>query len=220
MVIPMSEHETNPQRPSEEQSHRPVDASPENNPERGQSDVTAQQPAVIQPAAPQSAIPLSGAPQSAIPQSGIPQSAAPQSGAPQQPGGWPGSPWQHTGQHPAPQFPHGGQPYQAAGPQQPYAGAYPGRPQYPSQGPAGLPGTWVPGGEVPPQSEVPSWAQAVGTETRQPARTGGGPQGRPGWRGRDPDRPCRRRRRRGHRARVLRRRPPARCRPATPRSPA
>ncbi|MBB4760082.1 trypsin-like peptidase domain-containing protein [Amorphoplanes digitatis] len=170
----MSEHETNPQRPSEEQSHRPVDASPENNPERGQSDVTAQQPAVIQPAAPQSAIPLSGAPQSAIPQSGIPQSAAPQSGAPQQPGGWPGSPWQHTGQHPAPQFPHGGQPYQAAGPQQPYAGAYPGRPQYPSQGPAGLPGTWVPGGEVPPQSEVPSWAQAVGTETRQPARTGGG----------------------------------------------
>ncbi|MET8150391.1 trypsin-like peptidase domain-containing protein [Actinoplanes sp. NPDC049668] len=169
----MSEFETDPQRhessPAGEQPHRPVDASRENLPERGQSDVTAQQPAVIQPAAPQSAIPQSG-----IPQSGIPQSGAPQSGAPQQPGGWPGSPWQHTGQHPAPHFPHGGQPYQAAPPQQPYPGAYPGQPQYPSQGPAGLPGTWTPGGEVPPQSEAPSWAQAVGTEGREPARTGRG----------------------------------------------
>ena len=79
----MNEDETNPQRhetsPSEEQSHRPADASAESSsPERGQSDTTAQQPVLSQPAAPQS---------------GIPQSGIPQSGAPQQHDSWLASPW-------------------------------------------------------------------------------------------------------------------------------
>ncbi|MFI7545900.1 trypsin-like peptidase domain-containing protein [Actinoplanes sp. NPDC049599] len=214
----MNEYETDPQRhensPSEEQSHRPADASPASTgPERGQSDVTAQQPALSQPAAPQSGAPQSGAPQSGAPQSGIPQSGipqsgipqsgipqsgapqsgapqsgAPQSGAPQQPGGWLASPWQRGGQPPAPQFPgqHGGQhpgqqpPYghqQYPGqPQQPYAGAYAGQPhqQYAAQGAPGQHGPWTPGAGVPPQSEAPAWAQAVGTEQRDPARAGRG----------------------------------------------
>ncbi|MEU7902919.1 trypsin-like peptidase domain-containing protein [Actinoplanes sp. NPDC049118] len=178
----MSEYETNPQRhessPSEEQSHRPADASRESNPERGQSDVTAQQPALSQPAAPESAIPQSGAPQAGFPQSpapqaGFPLAAAPQAGGPQQPGPWTASPWQHTGQNPAHQLPYGQQAYPGGQAQQPYPGAYPGQPQHPAPGPAGLPGTWVPG-EAPPSPEAPAWAQAVGTDVREPARTGRG----------------------------------------------
>ncbi|MEU4214499.1 trypsin-like peptidase domain-containing protein [Actinoplanes sp. NPDC026623] len=169
----MSEYETNPQRhensPSEEQSHRPADTSRESNPEREQSDVTAQQQAPIQPAAPQPGIPQPAAPQSAAPQSGIPQSGAPQSG------GWQASPWQHTGQYPTQQLPYGQQPYQTAQPHQhPYPGPYAPQSQPSAHGPAGMPGTWAPGGGVPPQSEVPAWAQAVGTEERDPARSGRG----------------------------------------------
>jgi putative serine protease PepD len=183
----MNEHETDPQRhessPSEEQSHRPADASPASiSPERGQSDVTAQQPTLSQPAAPQS-----GAPQSGAPQPGVPQS-----GAPQQQGGWVASPWQRADQPPAPQYPgHGGQqhptqplpygqrPYgtgQQQYPGQPYPGAYAGQPhqQYAAQGAPGQTGQWTPGAGVPPQSEAPPWAQAVGTEQRDPARTGRG----------------------------------------------
>lgn len=167
----MSENETNPQRhessPSEEQSHRPADASRESNPERGQSDVTAQQPALSQPQA---------APQSGIPHSGVPLAGAAQPAAPQ-PGAWHASPWQHTGQHPtAPQPPYGQQPHPgayAAGQPQYQGPGHAGQPQHPTQGPAGLPGNWMPGG-VPPQSEVPAWAQAVGTEQSDPARPGRG----------------------------------------------
>jgi len=174
----MNEYETDPQRhessPSDEQSHRPADASPASTtPERGQSDTTAQQPTLSQPAAPQS---------------GVPQSGAPQSGAPQQqPGGWLASPWQrgpqHPGQpHPAQQVPYGQQPYGAAQqqypgqPQPPYAGAYAGQPhqQYAAQGAPGQHGPWTPGAGVPPQSEAPPWAQAVGTDQRDPERTGRG----------------------------------------------
>jgi putative serine protease PepD len=181
----MNDYETNPQRhessPTEEQSHRPADASPAStSPERGQSDVTAQQPTLSQPAAPQS-----GAPQSGIPQSGIPQSGAPQ----QQGGGWVASPWQRGGQaqqpggqHPTQPLPYGQQPYGApqqqypGQPQPPYAGAYAGQPhqQYAAQGAPGQPGQWTPGAGVPPQSETPAWAQAVGTDQRVPARTGRG----------------------------------------------
>jgi putative serine protease PepD len=178
MVVPMSEYETNPQRhensPSEEQSHRSADASRESNPEREQSDVTAQQPALNEPAAPQS-----GAPQSGAPQSGAPQPVAPQAGGPQPPGGWSASPWQHTGQHPiqhpTQQLPYGQQAYPGRFDQQhqPYSGPYAGPSQQSAQGPAGMPGTWTPGG-VPPQSEAPAWAQAVGTEERGTARTGRG----------------------------------------------
>ncbi|MEU8232173.1 trypsin-like peptidase domain-containing protein [Actinoplanes sp. NPDC048967] len=188
--------------PSEELSHRPADASPATGPERGQSDTTAQQPTLSQPAAPQSGVPqsgvsqsgaplsgapLSGAPQSGAPHSGIPQSGAPQSGAPQQQGAWVASPWQRGGQHPAQQhhtqqLPYGQQPYGAGQqqypgqPQPPYAGAYAGQPhpQYAAQGAPGQPGQWTPGGGVPPQSDAPAWAQAVGTEQRDPARAGRG----------------------------------------------
>ncbi|MGW4941562.1 trypsin-like peptidase domain-containing protein [Actinoplanes sp. NPDC004185] len=181
----MNEYETDPQRhessPSEELSHRPADASPATSPERGQSDTTAQQPTLSQPAAPQS---------------GVPQSGAPQPGAPQQQGPWPASPWQRGGQHPAqphgaqqgpPQhhtqpLPYGQQPYGAGQPQYPgqtqppYAGAYAGQPhpQYAAQGAPGQPGQWTPGGGVPPQPDAPAWAQAVGTEQRDPARAGRG----------------------------------------------
>jgi putative serine protease PepD len=191
----MNEYETDPQRhessPSEEQSHRPADASPASTgPERGQSDVTAQQPTLSQPAAP-----LSGAPQSGVPQSGVPQSGVPQSGVPQQQaGGWHASPWQRDGQpqpapaypgqpHPTQQLPYGQQPYGAGQPQypgqpqSPYPpGAYAGQPheQYAAQGAPGQPGQWMPGAGVPPQSETPPWAQAVGTDQRDPARTGRG----------------------------------------------
>jgi len=198
----MSEHETNPQRhessPSEEQSHRPADASSASiGPERGQSDVTAQQPTLSQPAAPQSGIPQSGVPQSGVPQSGAP--GAPQPGVPQQQaGGWHGSPWQrdgqpapahpgqqHGGQHPTQQLPYGQQPYGAGQPQYPgqpqpaYPGAYAGQPhqQYAAQGAPGQPGQpgqWTPGAGVPPQSDAPPWAQAVGTDQRDPARSGRG----------------------------------------------
>ena len=182
----MNEHETDPQRhensPSEEQSHRPADASPANSgPERGQSDVTAQQPVLSQPAAPQS---------------GVPQSGVPQSGVPQQPGGWSPSPWQRGEQQPGAQQypgqplpPYGQQPYSSGQhqsypgqPQQPsYPGAYPGQPHqqyaaHPAAGhpAAGQPGQWTPGAGVPSQSEAPAWAQAVGTDQRDPARTGRG----------------------------------------------
>ena len=192
----MNEYETDPQRhessPSEDQSHRPADAShASSSPERGQSDTTAQQPMLSLPDAPQSGVPQSGAPQSGAPQSGVPQS-----GAPQQHGGWPASPWQRGGQHPAPQphpaqqphpnqpQPYGQQPYGAGQqypgqPQPPYAGAYAGQPhqQYAAQGAPGQPGQpgqWAPGAGVPPQSEAPAWAQAVGTDERDPARAGRG----------------------------------------------
>ena len=178
----MNEHETDPQRhessPSEEQSHRPADATPSaGNPERGQSDITAQQPVLSQPAAPQSG----------IPQSGVPQSGAPQ----QQHGGWLASPWQRGGhpnqqhpgqqqhpqqqhpQHPTQPLPYGQQPYGMGQPQPPYAGAYAGQ-QYATHGAPGQPSQWTPGAGVPPQSEAPVWAQAVGTEQRDPARTGRG----------------------------------------------
>jgi putative serine protease PepD len=173
----MNEHETDPQRhessPSEEQSHRPADASPSaGNPERGQSDTTARQPGLSQPAAPQSGIPQSGAPQSGAPQSGT----------------WSASPWQsgnhqHAQQHPTQPLPYGRQPYGAGQqqqypgqPQPPYAGSYAGQPhqQYATQGAPGQPGQWTPGHGVPPQSEAPAWAQAVGTDQRDPARTGRG----------------------------------------------
>jgi putative serine protease PepD len=207
----MNEYETDPQRhessPTEEQSHRPADASHESSsPERGQSDVTAQQPTLSQPAAPQSGIPQSGAPQPAAPQpgatqagapqpgapqygpqqpaapqSGVPQSAAPHSGAPQQ-GAWLASPWQRGGQqHPQPgqqhttqQLPYGQPPY--PGQQQPYPGAYAGQQQYATPGAPGQPqhGQWTPGPGVPGQSEAPAWAQAVGTEQRDPAKSGRG----------------------------------------------
>src|SRR5690349_7281916 len=121
----MNEYETDPQRhessPSEEQSHRPADAShASSSPERGQSDITAQQPMLSQPAAPQSGVPQSGVPQSGVPQSGVPQSGAPQSGAPEQhTNGWLASPWQrgaqlpHPAQHPGQPLPYGQQPYGA-----------------------------------------------------------------------------------------------------------
>jgi putative serine protease PepD len=185
----MNEYETDPQRhessPSEELSHRPADASPATSPERGQSDTTAQQPTLSQPAAPQSG----------VPQSGAPQSGAPQPGAPQQQGAWLASPWQRGQQHPAQQhgaqqgpqhhtqpLPYGQQPYGAGQqqypgqPQPPYAGAYAGQPhpQYAHQGAPGQPGQWSPGGGVPPQSDAPAWAQAVGTDQREPARAGRG----------------------------------------------
>jgi len=194
----MNEYETDPQRhessPTEEQSHRPADAShASSSPERGQSDTTAQQPMLSLPDAPQSGVPQSGAPQSGAPQSGAPQSGAPQSGVPQQHGGWLASPWQRGAQHPA-QQPHPGQqphpnqpqPYgqqqYGAGqqypgqPQPPYAGAYAGQPhqQYAAQGVPGQPGQWAPGAGVPPQSEAPAWAQAVGTDQRDPAQAGRG----------------------------------------------
>ena len=192
----MNEYETDPQRhegsPSEEQPHRPVDAPPASiSPERGQSDVTAQQTTLSQPAAPQS-----GAPQSGVPQSGAPQSGAPQSGVPHQhAGGWLASPWQRGGhqqqtaqehggqQHPTQPLPYGQQQPYATGqqqypgqPQPPYAGAYAGQPhqQYAAQGASGQPGQWTPGAGVPPQSEAPAWAQAVGTDQRDPARAGRG----------------------------------------------
>ena len=174
----MTEYETDPQRhessPSDELSHRPADASPASSPERGQSDTTAQQPTLSQPAAPQS---------------GVPQSGIPHSGAPQQQGGWLASPWQRGAQHPAQQPgaqqpPYGQQPYGASQqpypgqPHQPYPGAYAGQPhqQYVAQGAPGqgAPGQWTPGAGVPPQPEGPAWAQAVGTDQRDPARTGRG----------------------------------------------
>ena len=172
----MNEYETDPQRhessPSEEQSHRPADAShASSSPERGPSDTTAQQPMLGLPDAPQSGVP--------------------QSGAPQQHGGWLASPWQRGGQHPQPHpaqqphpnqpHPYGQQPYGAGQqypgqPQPPYAGAYAGQPhqQYAAQGAPGQPGQWAPGAGVPPQSEAPAWAQAVGTDQRDPARSGRG----------------------------------------------
>jgi putative serine protease PepD len=175
----MSENETNPQRhdvPSPEgQSLQPADASRESSsPQRGQSDITAQQPALNEPVAPQSGIPQSGVPQSGIPQSGAPQS-----------GGWQASPWQRGDQRPTQPVPYGQHPYAAAQQhgypgQQPYPGAYPGQPQahYPAQG-AGQPqpgqpqlGPWAPGAGAP--SEVPPWAQAVGTDPGAPVRTGRG----------------------------------------------
>jgi len=183
----MNEYETNPQRhegsPSEEQSHRPAEASQESSsPERGQSDTTAQQPTLSQPVAPQSGIPQSGIPQSAIPQSGVPQS-----GAEQQPnGGWLASPWQRGAQHPQQQpygqYPYQGQPQHPGHTQPQYAGAYAGQtqtqPQYAAQGAPGQPGQtgqWAPGAGVPPHAEGPAWAQAVGTEQQvDPARAGRG----------------------------------------------
>ncbi|GAA3340158.1 hypothetical protein GCM10020358_26660 [Amorphoplanes nipponensis] len=192
----MNEYETDPQRhessASDEQSHRPADASPaSSSPERGQSDTTAQQPTLSQPAAPQSGAPQSGVPQSGVPQSGVPQSGVPQSGPPQQqPGGWLASPWQRGGQHPpqqhpgqqhpAPPPPYGQQPYGAGHqpypgqPQPPYAYAAQPHQQYANHGAPGQPGQWTPGAGVPPQSEAPAWAQAVGTDQRDPARTGRG----------------------------------------------
>jgi putative serine protease PepD len=179
----MNENETDPQRhessPSEEQSHRPADASTAiPSPERGQSDVTAQQPTLSRPAAPHAGAPQSGIPQSGIPQSGIPQSGIPQQ---QQPGGWTASPWQRGGhpsadQHPTQPLPHSQQPYGHQYPgqhQPPYAGAYAGQPhqQYAAQG---APGQWTPGAGVPPQSETPAWAQPVGTDQRDPERSGRG----------------------------------------------
>ena len=180
----MNEYETNPQRhegsPTEEQSHRPAEASLESSsPERGQSDITAQQPTLSQPVA---------APQSGIPQSGIPQSGAPQSGAPQsgpgqqQNGGWLASPWQRGGQHPQQQpygqYPYQGQPQHPGHTQPQYAGAYAGQPQYAAQGAPGQPGQtgqWAPGAGVPPHAEAPAWAQAVETEQQaDPARSGRG----------------------------------------------
>ncbi|WP_433721808.1 trypsin-like peptidase domain-containing protein [Actinoplanes sp. CA-051413] len=159
------------------------------------SQPAAPQSGVPHSGVPQSGAPLSGAPQPGAPQSGIPQSGAPQPGAPQQQGAWLASPWQRGGQHPAQpaaqhggqqhhtqQLPYGQQPYGAGQqqypgqPQPPYAGAYAGQPhpQYAAQGAPGQPGQWTPGGGVPPQSDAPAWAQAVGTEQRDPARAGRG----------------------------------------------
>ncbi|GIM72585.1 trypsin-like serine protease [Amorphoplanes auranticolor] len=92
----------------------------------------------------------------------------------------------HGGQqHPTQPLPYGQPPYgtgqqQYPGqPQPPYAGAYAGQPhpQYATQGAPGQPGQpgqWTPGGGVPPQSEAPAWAQAVGTDQRDPERAGRG----------------------------------------------
>ncbi|MEV4641576.1 trypsin-like peptidase domain-containing protein [Actinoplanes sp. NPDC049548] len=97
----MNEHETNPQRhensSSEEQSHRPADAFPAgSSPERGQSDATAPQPVVSQPASWQ---------------------AQPQP---------PASPWQQGPQQPVPGQPYPAQQYPQTAPQPAYAGGYQG----------------------------------------------------------------------------------------------
>ncbi|PRY31470.1 S1C family serine protease [Pseudosporangium ferrugineum] len=178
----MNEHETNPQRHEnsspEDQSHRPADASPAagSSPERGQSEVTAQQPVLSQPALnqpapdqpapwqapapgqPQSAPPAPGQPQSAPPVPGQPHSAPPVPGqphsAPPAAGQWVGSPWQpaQAGAY----GPAGQQPYAAPG--------YPGQ-QYPPQSGYAA-GYEQPGGGAP-QTEAPIWAAPVGTEPRR-----------------------------------------------------
>jgi putative serine protease PepD len=158
----MTEHETNPQRHEgsspEELSHRPADASPADasqdsgTPAGGQSSPAAYPPAANEESA--------TAPQP-------PVSETPQSGAPQQP--WNPSPWQqhypgYQQQHPGypgqqqPQYP--GYPYQGTQSQaQPqYAGAYAG-------------GGVLPQGDQP---QGPVWAQPVGTEPRDPARSARG----------------------------------------------
>lgn len=172
----MNEYETNPQRHEnsspEEPSHRPADASPAgSSPERGQSDTTAQQPALGQPASwqphpapeaqPGQSQPVSGA------QPGQPQPVPGAQTA--QPGQWPGSPWQQ-----------GAQPAQPAQPgQPPFPGqAYPGQ-QYPQTAPQPAYAGGYPGGQEPwngaPRADAPIWATSVGAEPqRDPARAGRG----------------------------------------------
>jgi putative serine protease PepD len=176
-VVNMNEYETNPQRHEnsspEEPSHRSADAPRDiSQPERGQSGeppTVAQQPvspahAVTPPPASPSpwhpgasspAAPPPGQP-AASPYSGQPYSAQPYSAQPY--GGHPGA--AHPGAA------HPGQPY----PGQPYSGqaAYPGQSAYAASGQ--YPGQ----ADTDPAAQMPSWAQHVGTDQRQPARTGGG----------------------------------------------
>ncbi|WP_306215286.1 S1C family serine protease [Actinoplanes sp. RD1] len=167
----MNEHET-PQRhedsSTEEQSHRPADASHAGtSPERGTSDITAQQ----------SALPTQ-------------QPAPPQ--APQQapPGQWQGSPWAQGGQQQYGQQWSGQQQWHGQQHYPGYAHAYAGQqPQYaiPAGQPAaegqqqwaGQPGAegqqqWAgqPGAEgqqqwTGQQADAPIWATGVGTTTGQ-----------------------------------------------------
>ncbi|MEV4707354.1 trypsin-like peptidase domain-containing protein [Actinoplanes sp. NPDC049316] len=175
----MNEHETNPQRHEdsspEEQSHRPADASTAgSSPERGESDVTAQQPVV------------GGGPAPWQPQPGQPHPGQPQ------PGQWTGSPWQQPqAQPPYGQQPYPGQPFppqHPGAPQPAYAGAYPGQPgqpqpgqhqpgqhqpqpgqQQPQYGQPGAEGPWT----AQQAADAPIWATQVGGEPqRDPARAG------------------------------------------------
>ncbi|WP_067507980.1 S1C family serine protease [Actinoplanes sp. TFC3] len=182
----MNDDETNPQRHEnsspEEQSHRPADASLEgSSPERGTSDVTAQQAAYTAPppSAPQS--PQPGQTQPGQTQPGQTQPGQTQPGQTQQPSQWAGSPWQQGGQQPAAgQSGYGayGQPGYG---QQQWAG-YPGQqPQYAPAAaqPAVDGGQYGSGqyhagqystGQYPngqynaASADAPIWATSVGTE--------------------------------------------------------
>jgi putative serine protease PepD len=171
----MNEYETDPQRhensTTEESSPQPADASHEGgSPQRGQSDTTAAQDVVANPAAP---VPYpgtpQGAPQSAVPQSAVPQSAVPQSSAPQSP--WqqpqPLSPWQQPQapqQQPAPGY---GQPQQYYGQPQQYAYAGQQPPQYgaPQGGWQAADATQI--GWTNGDPTQPAWAVPVGAEEKR-----------------------------------------------------
>ena len=158
----MNEHET-PQRhespSSEEQSHRPADASHEgSSPERGTSEITAQQ--------------------SAVPQEPQSQSQPPQ----QQPGQWLGSPWQRGGQQPA----YGQQPYPGQQQYPPYNAYQQQQWQGQQQYAQAAPQSGVPGADGRPgdgqqwngnQTDAPIWATAVAgpyEQQRDPAKAGRG----------------------------------------------
>jgi putative serine protease PepD len=159
------------------------------------ADPTATIPTSVHPTPPQptSAQPSSAEPTSAQPSSAQPSSAQPaspwQSGRPGQapaPGQPYATPSPYSGQPPYPgQSPYSGQPQQPGQPQpgQHYAAGhvpYGSQPHYAAQAANGTPtahGTWA--GGVPPQSEhgttqMPVWAQPVGTDQHEPARPGRG----------------------------------------------
>jgi putative serine protease PepD len=158
----MNEYETDPQRhetpATEEPSHQPADASHEDgSPQREQSDTTAAQPVVANPAAP---VPYPGNPQN-TPQSGVPQQSPWQPPQPQ-------SPWQQP-QQPAPGY--GQQQYYGQQPPQyAYAGQQP--PQY------GAPaGGWPPVdatqiGWTNGDPAQPAWAVPVGAEEHRRSNRG------------------------------------------------